>query len=118
TSIQVQTELQNNSGYNQELLEIIRQLRQLKRVRIGLLSNAHRSLHESLWRDNIHQLFDDVVTSQEISQVNPKPDPMFFQHAINRLGGVPTKTLFFDDRQTNVDGASQIGLDAHLFTTA
>ena len=111
-------ELDGNGQYDRELLEIIRQLRGLKNVRVGLLTNAHRSLHMGLWKDGIHPYFDDVLTSQEISQIKPKPDSDFFMHAINRLGGTPEKTIFFDDRQVNVDGAKVIGVKAHLFTSA
>lgn len=118
TGMEVKRELDNNSGYNQDLLAIIRQLRHIKNVRIGLLSNAHRSLHKSLWKDKVHPLFDDVLTSQEVSQVSPKPNKDFFLHAINRLGGTPGKTLFFDDRIQNIEGAIATGLDAHVFTSA
>lgn len=114
----VKIELDNNGQYNRELLEIIRQLRGLKNIRIGLLTNAHRSLHTGLWKDGIHSYFDDVLTSQEISQVKPKPDAGFFLHAISRLGGKPQKTIFFDDRQINVDGARSIEIKAHIFTSA
>src|SRR5690606_36944008 len=118
TGHQTEKEIASYAGYNQELLQLIRQLNKLKHVRVGLLSNAHRSLHQGLWKDKVHPLFDDVVTSQEISKVKPKPDPEFFIHAINRLGGKPTSTIFFDDRLINVQAAKQLGLKAHLFTSA
>lgn len=118
TGPQTKTEIASYAGYNRELLELIHQLQHLSYVRIGLVSNAHRSLHQSLWQDGIHSLFDDVVTSQEISKVRPKPDPQFFFHAINRLGGQAANTIFFDDRLINVEGAKAIGIKAHLFTTA
>lgn len=118
SGFEVKVELDGNGQYDRELLEIIRQLRGLKNVRIGLLTNAHRSLHMGLWKDGVHPYFDDVLTSQEVSQVKPKPDPDFFRHAINRLGGAPEKTIFFDDRQANVDGAKATGIKAHLFINA
>ncbi len=117
-AVEVKKELDSNGQYNRELLEVIAQLHRLKNVRIGLLSNADRSLHVGLWKDGIHGYFDDVLTSQEISQVKPKPDPRFFIHAIHRLGGTPVKTIFFDDRQVNIDGAKSLGIKAHLFVSA
>lgn len=113
-----QVQIASMAGYNQELLTIIKQLTKNKHLRLGLLSNAHRSLHQDLWHDGVHQLFDDVLTSQEISQVKPKPDPEFFLHAINRLGGQPQNTIFFDDRPLNVTAAKHLSIKAHLFTTA
>jgi len=41
-----------------------------------------------------------------------KPDAAAFLHVLDRLGHLPQRSLFLDDRQQNVDGARAAGLNA------
>ncbi|EGF97582.1 uncharacterized protein MELLADRAFT_84850 [Melampsora larici-populina 98AG31] len=43
----------------------------------------------------IKQLFDDFIESSQVGM--RKPDPKFFQYALNRLGAEPHRTVFLDD---------------------
>ncbi len=47
-----------------------------------------------------------------------KPDPAIFNLAIERFSLDPSRTLFVDDVQKNVDGARSVGLLAHHFVGA
>jgi HAD superfamily hydrolase (TIGR01509 family) len=118
TAQQTERDIQVYAEYNQDTLNIIRQLKKHSNIRIGLLSNAHGSLHQGIWKDGVHRLFDDVVTSQETAHLKPKPDPDFFLYAINRLGGRPAQAIFFDDLEINIQGAKTAGLRAYQFINA
>lgn len=57
--------------------------------------------------------FDDVLVSGRCHL--REPDPRFYRLAIERFSLIPERTLFVDDRQENVDGASREGIGAVLF---
>lgn len=44
-----------------------------------------------------------------------KPDPLAFRACLERLGFAPFSALFTDDKQRNVDGAIEAGLDAFVY---
>ena len=60
------------------------------------------------------ELFKDPVVSYEIGHI--KPEPQFYQRALEKLGTSAASTLFIDDLEVNVQGASDAGLPAPRFT--
>jgi len=60
------------------------------------------------------ELFKDPAVSYEIGHI--KPEPEFYQRAVEKLGTSPGKTLFIDDLEVNVQGAADAGLLALRFT--
>jgi putative hydrolase of the HAD superfamily len=58
--------------------------------------------------------FDRLFVSCDLGVA--KPDPKFFQAALDDLGLQPSAVLFIDDHPANVDAASSLGLQAVLFT--
>ncbi|HMA96197.1 MAG TPA: HAD-IA family hydrolase [Polyangiaceae bacterium] len=57
--------------------------------------------------------FSCVTISHEVRRI--KPEPEIFLHCLNELGVSPDKTLFIDDRETNVDAARKLGIVAIRF---
>jgi putative hydrolase of the HAD superfamily len=87
------------------------------RVKVGLLSNTNAT--HARWflpRLPILGRFDQVLLSHEVGAA--KPDPRFFGAALERLGALPSRTLFFDDLPPYVEAAKGLGLFAEVFTTA
>jgi putative hydrolase of the HAD superfamily len=85
-------------------------------VRIAILSNMGLELrnwivHESGWLAD----FDFATFSCDLGVA--KPDAAIYQHCLSGLGVAASETLFFDDRQPNVDGARLLGIHAVHFTT-
>lgn len=105
--------------FNSEKLEILLDLR--KRYPLYLLSNTN-SIHLDCVRRRLARVssqplefyFDKVYLSQEIGK--RKPHPTTFEFVCNDAGLTPAKTLFIDDTQQHIDGASSIGLQTHLFS--
>ena len=62
------------------------------------------------------QKFDGVLVSGEEKLV--KPDPAFFELAIQRFGLVAEQTFFIDDRLENVEAAQALNMVGHHFTDA
>lgn len=92
-------------------LALVRALRPTYRV--GVLSNADRTLRERLAQHvGIEGLFDDVVCSAEVGLA--KPDPAIFRLACARIGASPPACVFVDDHGPNVEAARAVGLRAVL----
>jgi putative hydrolase of the HAD superfamily len=83
-------------------------------VKIAILSNMPFDLLEELrrkcdWLDE----FDVLTWSCELGVI--KPDVEIYHACLTALDCEPSRSLFFDDRPRNVEGAKQIGIDAHVF---
>ncbi len=61
-------------------------------------------------------LFDDIVVSGEVGLA--KPDRLVFDALAERTGRPLDRCVFADDSPTNIEAATQAGLDAVLFTDA
>lgn len=87
------------------------------RVKRVLLSNTN-ALHVAYVRPRLPLLerFDAVLMSCEVGHV--KPEPAFFQLALERAGCAPHEAAFFDDLPEFVEAANALGLRGHLFTDA
>jgi putative hydrolase of the HAD superfamily len=87
------------------------------RVKRLLLSNTN-ALHVAYLRPKLPLLerFDAVLLSCEVGHV--KPEPAFFQLALERAGCAPHEAAFFDDLPEFVEAANALGLRGHLFTDA
>jgi 2-haloacid dehalogenase len=59
-------------------------------------------------------LFEDIVVSAD--EGHAKPEPEIFQALVRRHGLEPARTLFIDDRRSNVDAAQDAGLVGLVFT--
>lgn len=85
-------------------------------IRTGILSNLPRPLGERLRATNgFLEHFDQVTFSYELRLV--KPQRAIYEHAVQGLGVAPVEALFLDDREENIEGAREAGLNAELFTS-
>jgi len=86
-------------------------------VRIAILSNMPLDLRNWIVRESGWLAdFDFATFSCDLGVA--KPDAAIYRHCLSGLGVAPSETLFFDDRQANVDGARRLGIHAVHFTTA
>lgn len=60
--------------------------------------------------------FEDIVVSG-IEQLK-KPNPEFYQLALNRWGLEPERCIFVDDLEENIEAANRLGILGHHFTSA
>lgn len=102
---------------NREIVPLITQLRAVS-FPMGVLSNTCPAHWNFLYQPKfaaLYDLFDNLILSYESGSM--KPDRKIYDDAI-ALAGVPASRIFFvDDRQENVQGAIDAGIDAHLFTS-
>jgi len=95
-----------------ETVTLLRALRGA--YRLGVLSNADRTLRERLGHGlKILDLFDDVVCSAEVGCA--KPDPAIYALACQRLGLPASACVFVDDLEANVMAATAAGMRGLLY---
>lgn len=88
--------------------EILQDLRQSYRV--GCLSNSNEVHWQQL--DAIDSVFDITLFSHLMGTIKPYAD--IFIKALDQCSVEPNEVIFFDDCQSNVDTAIQIGMHAFL----
>ena len=93
--------------------ELVRRVKREYGVRIYLLSNIGSLFSEFAHLYPIFDEMEDTVFSALVGNV--KPDRDMFEYLIERTGISPEETLFIDDAQRNIDGASVMGIKGYLF---
>ncbi|MBZ0137752.1 MAG: HAD-IA family hydrolase [Planctomycetes bacterium] len=80
------------------------------------LASTTDPLHHAKMRDELTclELFRGQGVSYEFGEI--KPEPGFYRRALEKLGTPAGETLFIDDLEQNVEGASEAGLIAIRFT--
>ena len=93
-----------------------RWIEELRRAgkRVAMLSNMPSELGEAIKaRTDRMKRFDYVTLSYEINSA--KPEAPIYEHCLAGLGTEPGRTVFFDDRLANVQGAEMLGMQAVEF---
>lgn len=101
---------------NAETLDLARQIK-MSGLKTAILSNMPFDLLAELQRkfDWLGE-FDVQIWSCDLGVI--KPDPEIYEACLAKLGCQAERTLFFDDRPRNVEGARQVGMEAHVFESA
>ncbi|WP_339853424.1 HAD family phosphatase [uncultured Nisaea sp.] len=79
----------------------------------GLTNFGVETFEETRRRFDFLNAFEDVVVSG--AERMKKPDPAIFRICIDRFGITPERTLFIDDSPANIQTASTLGFETHLF---
>lgn len=102
------------TGLPVERLKALRRLREMGK-RTFVLSNTNAIMYNSvidrLFRQeslSINDYFDGIIAS--FAEKVCKPDPEIFRILLRRYSLDPSRTLFIDDSQVNVDAAAQCGI--------
>jgi len=96
-----------------ELIEIIKDLKK-KDYKIGLISNWSKVLRGKLADQNIHDLFDEIIISEEVGY--QKPQPEIFEITFNKFRIKSDEMIFVDDTKRSLEGAEKIGYVPVLYT--
>jgi len=96
-----------------EVVDLLREVRANGRVKLALFSNASTRLEEDLASRDLHLEFDVVFNSARLRLA--KPDPEAFRTVATKLGVAPERCLFVDDTVPNVEGAREARMHAEPF---
>jgi len=85
-----------------------------ERYDVGLVTNGGEATQSAkLERLGIADAFDATVFCDPVNGVEPKPDPVPFERALDALDATPDRTLYVgDDHGADVVGAHQVGLQS------
>jgi HAD superfamily hydrolase (TIGR01509 family) len=88
-----------------EALTVLRE----RGLKTALLTNESSQRVQALFEHtNSRDLFDEVVISEEVGY--EKPDPRFFQEALNRLGIEAADLVMFGDNEIADGGCKELGI--------
>jgi len=97
---------------NPPVLNLLQKLK--TRYRLVLLSNTD-VMRFGFIRERFPEIliFDDYVLSFEVGQIKPHPD--IYRVALEKAEAKAEECLFIDDREDNIEGARQQGINSILF---
>jgi putative hydrolase of the HAD superfamily len=101
---------------NPEALALARDIKS-RGMRTAILSNMPFDLLRDM-RNSFDWLDEFEVQIWSCEHGIIKPDPAIYRLCLDQLGCEAQRTLFFDDRPNNVDGALRVGMEAHVFESA
>jgi len=104
------------SGFNSEVVEIIRKIRDNDKYKLLALSNVNASHWDYIQKKNWEFIdyFDELILSHEIHLI--KPDPKVFNYTIQKAGCKPKQIVFIDDGLNNVRSARELGIIGIKYT--
>lgn len=100
------------SGFNSEIVDIIRQIRDNNRYKLIALSNVNASHWDYIMKKKWEFIdyFEELILSHEIHLI--KPDPKVFNYTIQKAGCKPKRIVFIDDGLNNIRSARELGIRA------
>ena len=100
---------------DQEVIDLLREVRAAGRVKLALFSNASTRLEADLESCGLDGEFDVVFNSARLGLA--KPDAEAFKTVAVLLEVPVERCLFVDDTLPNVEGARAAGMQAEPFTS-
>lgn len=99
-------------SYDSSLMEFLSHLRG-SRMKVVILSNAGSDHCANLEKMGIGNFVDAIYVSADVG--SRKPEPAFFEHAMERMGSQANTTYFFDDSSGHVEAARALGIHAYEY---
>ncbi len=82
-------------------------------LKIFVLSNADNTFHDYFPRFKEESFFDGIMVSYEVHMI--KPEKRIYEHFLDTYRLIPGECLFIDDREENVAGAKEAGINGFVF---
>jgi putative hydrolase of the HAD superfamily len=94
-----------------DMLDLVRRVKALNKLKVGVVSNEGRELNEYRIRKfSLTEFVDFFVTSCYVGM--RKPDPDIYRLAIDLAQAPPNQIAYLDDRALLVEAGSRMGLRA------
>jgi putative hydrolase of the HAD superfamily len=101
----------NGLTANQDVLDLISELKQ-SGLKVAILSNVIEPTYNVLKKAGYYDLFNETIASCKVGFA--KPEREIYQISLDKLSTTADKSLFIDDKQRNLDPASQMGFSVIL----
>jgi epoxide hydrolase-like predicted phosphatase len=98
------------SGYNTDVAEIVKRIRDSNQYKLFALSNVNSSHWDYILQKDwdFIDYFDELILSHETHLI--KPNPKVFEYAIKKAGCKPKQIVFIDDGLNNIKSAKELGI--------
>ena len=96
----------NKAKINIHLFNIIESLKETYNIAI-VTTASKKNTHDILKYYNKLELFDLILTSDDIEK--PKPDPEGYLKAISYFNATPENTIIFEDSEVGIEAAKKTG---------
>lgn len=98
------------AGFNPEIVELIKTIKQNKSIKLLCLSNINSSHWEYLIKKKwgFLKYFDEFILSHEVHVT--KPTKKIFEYSIEKAGCKPEEIVFIDDGMNNILTARDLGI--------
>ena len=96
-------------------VEILHKLKRKKYKLIALTNWSSETFPVALKKFKFLKLFDGIVVSGKVKML--KPFPEIYNYTLKKYGLIANKSIFIDDRISNVDGAIKCGINGIQFVS-
>jgi len=106
------------SGYNTDVAELIKKIRDSNQYKILALSNVNSSHWDFILKKGWEFIdwFDELILSHETHLI--KPNPKVFEYAIKKAGCKPKQIVYIDDGLNNIKSAKELGITGIKYTNS
>ena len=106
------------SGYNSNVSEIIKRIRESNQYKLIALSNVNSSHWDYILKKKWEFIdwFDELILSHETHLI--KPNPKVFEYTIKQAGCKPKQIVYIDDGLNNIRSAKELGITGIKYTNA
>ena len=98
-----------------ETVEILHKLKRKKIKLIALTNWSAETFPVAVKKFKFLKLFDGIVVSGKVKML--KPFPEIYNYTLKKYGLIANKSIFIDDRISNVDGAIKCGINGIQFVS-
>jgi len=102
-------------GEIEETVEILHKLKRKKFKLIALTNWSAETFPVAVKKFKFLKLFDGIVVSGKVKML--KPFPEIYNYTLKKYGLIANKSIFIDDRISNVDGAIKCGINGIQFVS-
>lgn len=95
---------------NEELLALYQEYQ--RRIEVAILTEGYIQEYPPV-KERLAGIFNHVFSAADLGL--KKDDPQIYTLVVEKLGITPDQIIYIDDKQKNIDAASRIGMNVHLF---
>ena len=98
--------------------EVLKQLKESGKHLALITTSERRMVEPVLEKYDLADLFETMVTDDDIEKAERKPNPKSLFMALERMGGTPREAIMVGDRDKDIVGGHNAGVDSVLFCSA
>jgi pyrophosphatase PpaX len=95
--------------------EVLKELKDSGKHLALITTSERRMVMPALEKYNILDLFETIISDDDIEKAERKPNPKPLLMALERMGGTPDKAIMVGDRDKDIVGGHNAGTDSVLF---